>query len=909
MVGQPLLWLLTLPLHLFPAAWVPLGLNVFSAALAALTLALLARTVQLLPWDQPLENLPRRVGTLPVLLACTLCGMEFSFWQEATAATGEMLDLFLLAAALWLLLEYRVRRESRWLNAATLVWGLGMADNWLMLLALPLFIGGVIWLQGFRFFKVKSCLRLAGLGLVGFSIYALLPLVNGLASHSPWSLGQAWLVSLKQTKGQIAQVYRLWVAHRLFAVAVALYFLVPTLSLLVRLRDEGNKNKSQVDRFQNWLYRSLRAVLLLACLWLAFDPTAGLRQIIQHQFGDSLRLLTFDYLNALGAAFLAGNLLLISLGHVDQRRRSRVGRLWQQLAVPTAATGLVLISIALVARNAPAILRLNLYPLQCFGELAVASLPVGRGVMLSEQPAKLQVFQAALAQHRNRVDWLAVDTHALPTVAYRAELERQRPLGWLTDETRHELTRAEMLRLLVQIARTNRLCYLHYGYGDFFERFYLEPTGAIYEMKLWERNSPEHPPLPAAVTEATETFWTAAWQRELAALVPAPTGRPTGWRKKIERLGFTPAPLSQDRLLAGWYSLALNSWGVELQQQGRWPAARIRFEQALQLNATNVPAQVNLSGNTNFQSGHKLGLDGMDQLAAQVGIFQYLSLHMENYGPFDAPIYCYVLGHAFEQNGCPLQAAQQFERAQTLAPDTVAPKFALARLYTRLRWNDRALPLIHQLREATDNLSPNLARETELALLEATSWLAQTNPANAQVAFQSILRRHPGDVALESRVIITYLEYGEFTNALRLVEAQLSRSPHDVPTLNQQAFILIQTGHAAAAIPVLDHVLALTNLPSARLSHARAQMACQDFSAAESDYRELEKSGAYPREVSYGLAAMAERRHDTNQMVHYLRAGLAHTPPETPQWRQVNARLQAVERGLPFPIPRTGNTD
>src|ERR1035438_5484946 len=198
MAAQPLLWLLTLPMRLLPGAGAPLGLNFFSAATAALTLGLLARTVQLLPWERPWENASRWAGALPVLLACGVCGLEFSFWQEATAATGEMLDLLILAASLWLLLEYRVRRESRWLDAAVFVWGLGMAENWLMLLALPLFVGGVIWLHGFRFFlhrrvvekvsgeetwlhglflfQVNFLLRLAGLGLAGFSLYALMPL-------------------------------------------------------------------------------------------------------------------------------------------------------------------------------------------------------------------------------------------------------------------------------------------------------------------------------------------------------------------------------------------------------------------------------------------------------------------------------------------------------------------------------------------------------------------------------------------------------------------------------------------------------------------------------------------------------------------------------------------------------------
>ena len=41
----------------------------------------------------------------------------------------------------------------------------------------------------------------------------------------------------------------------------------------------------------------------------------------------------------------------------------------------------------------------------------------------------------------------------------------------------------EIARLLEQVARTNRLFYLHPSYGVFFEEFYLAPTGSIYEMK------------------------------------------------------------------------------------------------------------------------------------------------------------------------------------------------------------------------------------------------------------------------------------------------------------------------------------------------------------------------------------------------------------------------------------------
>ena len=285
----------------------------------------------------------------------------------------------------------------------------------------------------------------------------------------------------------------------------------------------------------------------------------------------------------------------------------------------------------------------------------------------------------------------------------------------------------------------------------------------------------------------------------------------------------------------------------------------------------------------------------MDKVAGELGNSQRLSLVMNNCGPFDEPIFCYLLGCAFQQIDQPLQAVQQFERARMLAPGAPAPEFALAELYTRLRYADLARPLINQLRDEAKNLPANSAVDLELALLEANSWLSQTNITNARSVFQSVLQQHPDDAQIVNRVVGAYLAFGDFTNALQLINAHLAKSPDDVPSLNLQAAILIQSGNAAAAIPVLDHMLTLTNLPAARLNRAVAQLFSQDFAAAETDYRELEKSGAETGPACYGLAAIAEHRHDTNQAANYLRLCLTNTPPGTPLWREASARLQMLE--------------
>ncbi len=145
-------------------------------------------------------------------------------------------------------------------------------------------------------------------------------------------------------------------------------------------------------------------------------------------------------------------------------------------------------------------------------------------------------------------------------------------------------------------------------------------------------------------------------------------------------------------------------------------------------------------------------------------------------------------------------------------------------------------------------------------------------------------------------------------SALQLIESQLSKAPDDVICLNGQAAILIQSGNAAAAVPVLDHLLTLTNQPEARLNRAVARLISKDIAAAETDFRELEKSGLERVRVSYGLATIAEYRHDTNQAAHYLRFCLTNTSPESPLWRQANARLQALGHGSALPMTNKSTT-
>ena len=895
MVGQPLLWLLTLPFRLLPAAWVPLSLNLFSAVCGAVTLGLLARSLELLPWIRPLATLNHWGVRLPLLLAVAACGLEFNFWQAATAATGEMLDVLLLAIALWCGLEYGVEKKTRWLRAAALVWGLGMAENWVMLLTLPVFVGTLIWLLKRRFFRLKIILQLAGLGLAGFSVYALQPLANGLLPGSPWDFGTAWLHSLRGTKFLLLAAYgQFWVMHRMITLAVVLFYLLPVAACLVHLRDEKTKNKSWLERRQIWLLRGFRAGLLLTCVWLVFDPVIGPREIITQQFDFSLPLLSFDYLNGLAIGFLAGNFLLVRLK--GPRRRVRGFRLllaqrWRLVSVSLTCALLVALVLGLMLRNAPVILLANRQPLTQFG--ALASLPSGGAIIVSDSPEKLAVFQAAQAGQKNHGRWLPVDTRSLPAPAYRERLERLSPGNWLTPTNRHDLTSGEMLSLLDRLAQSNRVFYLHPGFDYYFERFYQQPAGALYELKRLDSINP--PPLDATTLRQIEKFWDDL----IPKIEPTPTAGALFESAPALAVGYIfglmPAASRQNQLLGEWYSMALNAWGVELQRNHFLSAAQLRFNQSLVLNSNNWAARINLVCNTNLQTGSKMTLASAGDLLNQSGSLQNFSQVMSRLGPVDDPGYCYLLGKAYQSAGLPRLALQQFDRAHALAPDLLVPEFALAEVYVRCGMNDQALTAINHLRSAIKTMPDSAKLDVEFALLEANVWLSQTNLVRAVSVLQTVVQQHPDDAQILNRISQAYFFFGDLTNAEQVVNRLLDREPDNIPALMIQSGILLQARQADRAISVLDHILSLTNHPDAKFTRAMAYVQTRNYPAARADYLDLENSlpNGFPAE--YGLAQLAELQHDTNQAVHYLKLCLSNAPPETMQWQEIRTRLDFLQ--------------
>jgi tetratricopeptide (TPR) repeat protein len=376
------------------------------------------------------------------------------------------------------------------------------------------------------------------------------------------------------------------------------------------------------------------------------------------------------------------------------------------------------------------------------------------------------------------------------------------------------------------------------------------------------------------------------------------------YKEKLnKRLVLEPVPDLQSELLASWYSAALNSWGVQLQFYGRLPAAQHRFEQALALVTNNICAAVNFECNTNLQAAKRLTLAGANNLAAQLQDLDHLVRVMDQFGPIDQPAVCFLFGRECQMIGWPRQALQQLGRAVELAPMELPPRLAQAEIYSRYRQDDQVFALLKQIRAGLSILPTNEVGHVnmELDLLEAKSWMSQTNLTDARRILEAILEKNPDDLEAQNLVMNAYMNFGDLTNALQLVSRQLDAEPDNTELLNRQAGIFMELNQPTNALAILDHALAITNLPNLRLNHAHASLQSGDLANAEAEFRDL---AAQPPDlflVHFGLASIAELRHDTNLAIQHWEICFTNSPLGSARWLESRAHLAALKPGKTEP--------
>ena len=917
-VTAPLSFLVTYPLHWLAAANVPIVLNFFAAVCAAATLGLLARSVAILPQDRTEAQRKREHSDfsfltiasawLPPLLAVVICGLQMTFWEQATNFTGEIFDLLLFAFIIWLLLEYRLDEREWRLYVAAFVHGAGMTDNFAMIGFLPVFIGAVIWLRGLSFFNLRFITRMLLCGLAGLLFYLLLPLINAVSHNTPltfwetlkYNLSSEWLpVKSFFLNGDFRQKIGL----------MSLTSLFPVLLLSIRWKSSFGDTSRIGSALTSFIFHLVHGAFFAVCIWVAFDPALSPRHL-----GFGMPFLTFYYLAALAIGYFCGYLLLVFGKNAalprTQRRRSSPFK-WLNRAI---VAGVWIFSAAAIAglfyKNGPQISLTNSHATQHYARSLVQNLPATGGYALSDDPYQFILTQAMLVREGRAKEYIVLDTSSLAWPQYHRFLHARYQERWpqiVSDTQQSQLNPRGLLGMFNLLSQTNSLYYLNTSYLNpgssfYFELFYPEPHGLVYKLEILPNDTLLPAPLDQKLIAENNNFWAKTGESEFAAIIkannPPASDIPQSLGQKIlGRFHISTDPNANTALIGGFYAHALNDWGVWLQRANDWTNAANAFALAGKLNPENTAAQINLRFNQDFQSGKGAQEDLAHSLTDPFGKYSSLAAAMKAYGAFDVPSYCFLQGSLLAQASFHRQAIAPMERVTELLPENLPTRLALGQLYLFNQLPDQTLKALQAPLANPAKFGLSDANSTPLNLLAAAAYLQKNNNAHGAELIEAELVRHPENNELFTAAIRAYAAHGLFTNGIRAIERKLATTPDDMELFFNQGYFFLQLKNYDAAVTSFTRVLTVqTNNPNALLNRAIAYLGDNKFDAARADFESLRAVSTNPAQAAFGLAEIGWRQHDTNLAIENYEIYLANnTDTNSAEAQQVIRRLQQLK--------------
>lgn len=933
-LSGPLLFLVTYPFRWLPAGIQVTAWNVLSAVFASLTLALLARSVALLPHDRNREErhcefsedalLSIRTNWMPPLFAVLLCGLQISFWEHATTLTGEVFDLFLFAYVIRCLLEYRIDPRPSWLSRFALVYGLAATNNYAMIGYFPAFLVALVWIRGLEFFQPSTLGRLAGWGLAGLSLYLLLPLLIVVTGDGGLGFWQALRAQLAAQKSALLGIPRLIVFFGL------LTSLIPVFLIGVRWPSSFGDTSAVGNILTNWGFRFLYALFFVAIVWAAFDAPFSPRIQIDRWIENlpeavaSLPFLSFYYLGALCAGYIVGFFLLLHGPSEERGHRRPSGA---RRALNAAVVGLVwviavVVPVGLVVRNLPA-MRLNNGGLfREFAQAVSRSLPARGAILFSDHQPLLALQQIHSNQQAGANRHLPVNTRLLSYWAYQEALHRQAPTLWPVQpfgpKPPPRIPDTALMEEVTYIAATNVVYYLHPSFGYFFEPLYLVPDGVTYRMAAYQTNEIVPPALDPALVERNRKFW-------------------NDLRPRLEQIATAVRRgVSDARAVGRWYSRALNDWGVRLQRLSPPEAEEAGrcFELAYRLNPNNLIAgEVNLAFNRTLVQGQPRRIDTAKALGTLFGVrFRNWNDVLQVSGPIDEPGLCQDMGEVFLRQSLPRQAALQFLRVLQVEPGNVDARVLLASTFAIVQMHDRVLETVEAARQSATGRPLTPEERVQLTRLQAAALQGKNQVPAAVAVLKAALKEQPGSVPLTDALVELYHANGQAAEAmaaaneslaanptnpeLQLLKAMsymraqqyadaetiltqiLSRYPDHTGALLVQGALLIQVRKYTEALPPLNRILGRE--PSnmvALMNRAIALLQSGQLDDAEKDYRALLARLPELHRVHYGLGEIAFRRKDSKTAVHHYELYLQLAPTNTDEAREVAQRLQQLKAG------------
>lgn len=907
-VLNPVYVLVSSPLRLLPVGWTPLGVNLLAAVCAALSIGLLTRAVLLLPHDRThqqrerltssLGNLSGTLAWLPPALAAVVLALQLSFWQHATNGTPEMVNLLLLAYVVRALLEHRASGEDAWLSKATLAYGLLMTSDWLAVGLSPAFLGALIWLKGVSFFQSRFLTRILLCGVIGLSLYFLLPVIGIFWQSDPTSF---W-ATLKANLG-LQKTMVMMFPKKVFLL-MSLTSLVPVLVFSFKWASYFGDTSQLGITLATTVFHVAHAALLGITLWVMFDPAFSPRNS-----GGGSPFLNLYFFSALSVGYFSGYFLLVFRPILTRAGRTISGnRLLHKLALALIGLLAVIAPVALVIKNLPIVRETNRGALAEYARLTTSALPKS-AYLLADDPRRALLVKMWLNKLGREKDHVVVETWALSVPEYNRHLNRQYGERWPFGAANASNPTNQIpfsLDVLKMLAQAGDLYYLHPSFGIFFEHFHLEPRGMLYRLLPFDGTTLLPPPLPASLVAENEAFWKKAADEVFPRLIqtirpPEPRSKLTLRAWLIKQLRVPDDLHGETRAAGALISRSLNHWAVEVQKTGDLEKSAGYFEQALQLNPDNVAAQANLEFNRKYRSGAREPVVMPSSVEDLFGE-KYRSWEqvLGANGPFDEPNLCYAQGFTLMRQGLTRQAAAAFDRVHAFAPDDLPSRLWLAQLNLLARQPDRTLELTREIISQPERFEASATNHVDAISLSARAYFARQEPEQAVALLESAVKRSPTNFYLLANVTGVYSENGRFTNALVNIERQLRLNPNDTASLLNKGFCHIQMNAFSEAIATMTRLLTLeTNNANARLNRAIAYLRNDQLDEARADYEALQIQFPTARPIYYGLGEIAYRRKDTNLAIQHYEAYRSNAAPNTEETKFVERRLQELRGNKP----------
>ncbi len=881
-IGRPLYHLLTLPVKAFPAGAQLFALNALAAVCSALTLGLLARSVALLPQDRTRDQRARqREGSgllaipanwLPPLLAVLACGFELSFWEHATAATGEALDLLLFAAAIWCLLEFRLARDDKWLARFALACGLGFANNWAMVGFAPFLLAALIWVKGREFFNARFLGRLAAWGGAGLLLY----LYNPLAASPEFGFGFGDFLTAELG----AQKNNLLFNPKGRVLLLSCATLLPLALIGIRWSSGFGDVSAAGSFLSNLLFRLMHGLFLGGCVFMTLDLAFSPRAL-----GYGQAMLPFYYLGALVIGYCAGYFLLLC-GAKEEKAWHKPGPLGMTLNFAMLGMiwlGLVALPGWLVVKNLPVLRAQNGPAVREFAAQMATSLPAQGALALSENPVHLLLLAAHF--HGLSSPHLLLENRMLQLTRYHRQLARRHPGRWPDPGTATDTQTVPPLAVATFLGMqtsSNHVFVLHPPHATMYlENLYPEPAGLINELKRYGTNDIVPPPLPPA-TRARMADW---WKQNIRA---EQAGQPVD-----------PGQISTDgQMIRALSSVVANDQGVWAQRSGSATNAQLFFQIAAQLNPSNLVAVLNRDYNEGLRTGRPPAADPAKVVQELLATHQNWATVLARNGTPDEPNFCLALGQLYRQGGLPRQAIIEFTRVTELAPTNHAAYLLLADTFITLGLPDRSKAALDTARTRPALAAGLAASEAAILRLDALYLSQKGKSAEAEAAFGNALRKFPNDLPLLDSLTEIYLLSGRFTNALATTELELKAAPDYPRALVNKGGLLIQLKQFEAALEPLNKLIELQPThPGARVNRAMALMNLNRLDDAEKDYRKLIELTPGAHGGHFGLGEIAWRRKQMGDARKHYEAGLKLAPANAAETKIIRQRLQELQAG------------